>query len=518
MLKKTDIMLSISSGILLIAGFPSFDLYPLAWVALVPLLISLWEKETRVSFILGSLTGFTFFLGTIYWVFNSMFNYGNVPAVLSALLLIMLSLYLGVYIGLFAVIFNSLSNRSRFPSIVTVPVLWVTLEVIRTYAFTGFPWSLLGYTQYKFLPLIQISDITGVYGISFLVAAVNGVIFDVAFHRPRRINKMPLFPERPITASIIACVFIILLTLGYGIWQLNTDMNGRRVRASVIQGNIDQGVKWDNQHKENILETYKRLSIRASAGAPDIIVWPESSIPFIYGYDEKPTAEFNAFQKELHASLLFGSVIARKDKEGNALLSNSAVLLSREGKLLSTYDKIHLVPYGEYIPLKTLFPFINKLTAGIGDFVPGKEPVVMKTSFANIGNLICYEIIFPGLVRKFVNQGADLLVTITNDAWFGRTSAPYQHFSMAVFRAVENRVPVVRAANTGISGFIDAKGRIKRKSDIFVEDMLSEEVTIGAFGKSFYAKYGDLFAYLCIISSVLLIGNNFFHEKKASEK
>ncbi|MBI5675032.1 MAG: apolipoprotein N-acyltransferase [Nitrospirae bacterium] len=513
-INKKDIILSIFSGILLIAGFPPFDLYPLAWVALVPLLISLWEKEARASFMLGGLTGFIFFLGTIYWVFNSMFNFGHVPATLSALILIILCVYLGAYIGLFAVIFNSLSNRSRFPSIVTVPVLWITLEVIRTYAFTGFPWSLLGYTQYKFLPIIQISDITGIYGVSFLVAATNGVIFDAAFHRPRRVNKMPLFPERPITASIIACIIIILLTLGYGFLRLNTGMKGRTIRASVIQGNIDQGIKWDKQHSENILNTYKKLSIRASAGAPDIIVWPESSFPFIYGYDEKPTAELQEFQKNLHASLLFGSVTAKNDKAGNTLLSNSAVLLSREGKLLSTYDKIHLVPYGEYIPLKKLFPFINKLTAGIGDFVPGKEPVVMKASFANIGNLICYEIIFPGLVRKFVNQGADLLVTITNDAWFGRTSAPYQHFSMAVFRAVENRVPVVRAANTGISGFIDSKGRIKRKSDIFVEDVLSENVTIGAFGKSFYAKYGDLFAYLCIISSVLLIGNNFFHEKR----
>jgi apolipoprotein N-acyltransferase len=518
MLKKKDIILSILSGILLIAGFPPFDLYPFAWVALVPLLIALWEKEAKPSFVLGLVTGFVFFAGTIYWVYNSMYYYGGVPSVLSGVIVVALCVYLGAFVGLFSLIFNSLSNRSIFPSLITVPVLWVTLEVIRTYAFTGFPWSLLGYTQYKFLPLIQISDITGVYGVSFLVAAVNGVIFDVAFHRPRRINKMPLFPERPITASIIGCIVIILLTLGYGFWRLNSEMKGRTVRASVLQGNIDQGVKWDSKHKEDILNTYKRLSVRASAGKPDIIIWPESSLPFIYGYDENPTAKFNEFQKSLNSGLLFGSVLAKNDKKGNTLLTNSALLLSRDGKLLPAYDKIHLVPYGEYVPLKKLFPFINKLTAGSGDFVPGKEPVVMKSSFANVGTLICYEIIFPGLVRKFVNNGADLLVTITNDAWFRRSSAPYQHFSMAVFRAVENRVPVVRAANTGISGFIDAKGRIKRKSDIFVEDMLSEDVTVGAFGKSFYAKFGDLFAYLCIISAVLLIGSNFFPEKISNEK
>lgn len=517
MLNWKDIILSILSGMLLIAGFPPFDLYLLAWVALVPLLISLWEKEAKVSFILGTITGFIYFIGTIYWVFNSMYNYGHLSAILSGVILIILSLYLAAYIGLFAVVFNSLSDRSRIPSIVIAPVLWVTLEVIRTYAFTGFPWSMLGYTQYKFLTLIQISDITGIYGISFLVAAVNGVVFDVAFNGPRRVNKMPLFPEKPITASVVACIILILLTLGYGIWRLNKDIKGRTIRASVIQGNIDQVVKWDSQHKEEILNTYERMSLSASAEAPDIIVWPESSLPFIYDYEDEPITAFHAFQRDLHTSLLFGGVIAKKDKDGNTLYSNSALLLSSEGKLLSTYDKIHLVPYGEYIPLKKLFPFINKLTAGAGDFMPGKEPVVMKTSFASIGNLICYEIIFPGLVRKFVNHGADLLITITNDAWFGRTSAPYQHFSMAVFRAIENRVPVVRAANTGISGFIDSKGRIKRKSDIFVEALLSEQVTLGAFGKSFYTKFGDLFALLCIICAILLIGNNFFPEKKSLE-
>ncbi len=194
-------------------------------------------------------------------------------------------------------------------------------------------------------------------------------------------------------------------------------------------------------------------------------------------------------------------------------MSNSAILLSPEGEILSIYNKIHLVPYGEYVPLRNFFPFIKKLTAGIGDFIPGKGTVVMKTPFARIGNLICYEIIFPGLVRKFVNKGANVLVTITNDAWFGRTSAPYQHFVMAVFRAIENRTTVVRSANTGISGFIDTKGRIKIKSDIFVEATLTEEISIRN-KKSFYTKYGDLFAFFCIVSSVLLMINKLSPEKK----
>jgi apolipoprotein N-acyltransferase len=194
-----------------------------------------------------------------------------------------------------------------------------------------------------------------------------------------------------------------------------------------------------------------------------------------------------------------------KDK---SKLSNSAVLLSPEGDTVSVYDKMHLVPYGEYVPLKDLFPFVSKMVTAIGDFAPGQETTVMKTTFARIGNLICYEIIFPGLVRKFVDKGANVLVTITNDAWFGRTFAPYQHFSMAVFRAIENRVPVVRAANTGISGFIDSKGRILNKSNIFIETVLTEEITVG-IKKSFYTKYGDIFSYLCILISVSLIISAF---------
>ncbi|UCH46114.1 MAG: apolipoprotein N-acyltransferase, partial [Nitrospiraceae bacterium] len=189
------------------------------------------------------------------------------------------------------------------------------------------------------------------------------------------------------------------------------------------------------------------------------------------------------------------------------------VLLSPDGRTLSVYDKIHLVPYGEYVPLRKLLPFVEKLTGGIGDFMPGKERVVMDTPFATIGNLICYEIIFPNLVRDFVHNGANVLVTITNDAWFGNTSAPYQHFGTAIFRAVENRVPVVRAANTGISGFIDSKGRVLSKSDIFAEAVLTEGIS-PANKKSFYSQHGDVFAFLCVGGTVLMFIRNYISKRE----
>jgi apolipoprotein N-acyltransferase len=511
MSKKTDILLSVISGLMLALSFPPFDFFPLAWIALVPLLSALWEKSPRTSFFLGTLTGFVYFLGTIYWVFHSMYFYGYIAAPLSALLLILLCLYLAVYAGIFSVLFNYISGRSRLPSLLIVPFLWVTLEVIRTYApVLGFPWSSLGYSQYKFLPLIQIADVTGIYGISFLVAATNGAVFDVILFWPWKMRKEPLLARWPHTLSIVIFAVIIAGILFYGFEKLRKDSGGQKIKVSIIQGNIPQDKKWDAKFRHEVIDTYKRLSLQVSANRPDLIVWPETAVPFIFGYDRDFTQDIISFQKQLGAYLLFGSVLSRDSDH----LTNSAVLLSPEGNILSVYDKIHLVPYGEYVPLRKLFPFIEKLTAGIGDFLPGKGPVVMQTPFAKIGNLICYEIIFPGLVRQFADRGANVLVTITNDAWFGRTSAPYQHFSMAVFRAVENRTPVVRAANTGISGFIDSKGRIMARSDIFVEAALTEEISPGD-EKSFYTEHGDLFAYFCMICAALLaVGRAFSPNRK----
>jgi apolipoprotein N-acyltransferase len=508
MARKKDIILALSSGVLLVLGFPPFDFYPVAWIALVPLLVSQWDKNARTAFLLGTLTGFVYFLGTIYWVFHSMYYYGNIPAVLSALLLVLLSFYLGIYVGVFSILFNFLTKNSKLPALFVAPVLWVTLEFLRTYALTGFPWSVLGYSQYKLLPLIQIADITGVYGISFLIVALNVAIFDATVSWPKRLGTMPLYGRMPFTLSIIAFAAIIVLSVYYSKVKLNESDTGSKIKVSVIQGNIAQDKKWDLRFQKEVIDTYKRLSMNVSAAAPDMIVWPETALPFTFGYNESLSQELITFQRTYlfgNPYLLFGSVIA-KDAAGNSRMANSAVLMSPEGDIVSVYDKIHLVPYGEYVPLRNVFPFIRKLTAGIGDFVPGKETVVMKTPFAKISNLICYEIIFPGLVRKFVNRGANVLVTITNDAWFGRTSAPYQHFSMAVFRAIENRTPIVRSANTGISGFIDSTGRIKRKSDIFVETVMSEDVVLRN-ETSFYTKFGDIFTFLCIICTVLIIIN-----------
>ena len=506
-------VLAIISGILLVLGFPQFDLYPLAWVGLVPLLIAAGRSSPRASFYLGLLTGMIYFTGTIYWVYHSMYYYGHLPLALSILFLIVLSLYLALYVGAFSLCYSVIKGKWDLPALVIAPVLWVTFEYLRTYALTGFPWSLLGYSQYKVLPLIQIADITGVYGVSFLVAAINCAFYDItSLVRPSSAGNRN-GKRWPVIVSTGIFMVILVSSLLYGAAVLKAQGEKDKVKVSVIQGNIPQDRKWDMRFQRDVIDTYETLSKGVLKDHPDLIVWPESALPFVFGYDKELSEEVVNFEKEIGTYLLMGSVIVKDTENGNPRLANSAVLLSPDGGVDSVYDKIHLVPFGEYVPLKTLLPFVGKMVTAIGDFVQGTDTVVMDTPFARIGNLICYEIIFPGLVRKFVDRGANLLVTITNDAWFGRTAAPFQHFSMAVFRAIENRVSVVRAANTGISGFIDSRGRIIEKSDIFVQAALTAEVERGG-RKSFYTREGDIFSYFCLASSaVMLIGAIVWRKK-----
>jgi len=515
MIAKKDVILAVSSGLLPVLAFPSLNLYPIAFIALVPLLISLQGKDLKAAFYLGMISGFVYFLGTVYWVSHSMHVYGYIPIVVTLFAVVVLCMYLALYVGIFSLLFAYLKSGPQVPASLVAPLLWVSLEFLRTYALTGFPWSVLGYTQYEFLTLIQIADITGIYGVSFMVVAVSGMIFDIILCGRERSSRHP-GAGRPVAVSIVFTAAIIIFALVYGVAELNSKENGRKIKASVIQGNIPQDRKWDPEFQHDVMERYQKLTNEVNAENPDLIIWPESALPFIFGYQEALTRKVVDFQKQRGSYLLFGSVTGKGGNQASSKLANSAVLLSPEGDVVSTYDKMRLVPFGEYVPLKKFLPFIEKMVVAVGDFVPGKEYIVMNTPFAKIGNLICYEIVFPGLVREFVDRGANVLVTITNDAWFGRTSAPYQNFSMAVFRAVENRVPVVRSANTGISGFIGPQGRIVNKSEIFVEASLTESVPIGK-GKSIYTKVGDVFAWSCMAGSLLMIIIRIFQGKNVKQ-
>ncbi|MEW6108633.1 MAG: apolipoprotein N-acyltransferase [Nitrospirota bacterium] len=496
---------SFVSGILLVLTFPNFDIYLFAWVAFIPFLLSLWDKNTKQAFISGMVLGITYFFGTLYWIYHSINHYGGVPFFTSILIVLLLCLYLSIYPAVFSYLFSSMIKKTKLPALLIAPLLWVVLEFIRSYALSGFPWSSIGYSQYKFLSMIQISDITGVYGISFLVLSVNGAVVDL-FLLKKRLNEMPLFPLSYTVVGFSSLLLLFLLTFGYGIWRTGQDRPGKIIQASVIQGNIEQDKKWEPAFQEEVINTYFELSTEVLRSNPDLIVWPETSVPFFFGSDVQNTEKLLEFQENTGAYLLFGSILVKEQTKEKSLMTNSAVLLDKEGKTSYKYDKIHLVPFGEYVPLRNILFFIDKLVIGIGDYIPGTQYLKAETEFGRFGTLICYEIIFPGMVRKFYTDGGDFILTITNDAWFGMTSGPYQHFSMAVFRAIENRKPVIRAANTGISGFIDSNGRIRSKTSLFRKATLSDQIKSDGT-MTFYTKYGDLFSYICIVLSVILIIN-----------
>ncbi len=493
------------SGALIALAFPVFDMYLLAWVAFIPLLLSLWKKTPWEAFQTGFVFGIVYFFGTLYWIYHSINFYGGLSFVSSISVVFLLCCYLSMYPAVFAYFFSSFIKKTKLPAVLIGPVLWVVLEFIRSYAFTGFPWSSIGYSQYKFLPIIQVSDITGIYGISFLILAFNCAIVDILIIKSR-IRQTPLFPISYTMIGLIMLFIVIVSSFGYGFWRLGQERPGHVIRVSVVQGNIEQDKKWEPAFQKFVMDTYTGLSLEASKGSPDLIVWPETAVPFFFGDDKKNTESLIRFQKTLNTYLLFGSVLTKKTFRDQLFLTNSVVLLNEEGKRIYQYDKIHLVPFGEYVPLRGVLFFIDKLVAGIGDYLPGNRYVMPETKLGSFASLVCYEIIFPGLVRKFYAKDGDFMVNITNDAWFGKTAGPYQHFSMAVFRAIENRKPVLRSANTGISGFIDSNGRISAKTELFQRLVLSEEIKTDNT-LSVYSRYGDLFVYFCIVIFIVLLIN-----------
>ncbi len=483
------------SAILLILSFlPAANLEILAWIALLPLFFALRNKSKGRAFLLSYLCGIIFWLGIIYWLINVTFAG-----------LILLVIYLALYFGLFGLIVSCCPlSTVRYP-LFFIPSIWVLLEYLRSHLFTGFGWALLGYSQYLNLPIIQIAGITGVWGVSFLVMMVNALIYSILDTRYAILVKKQK-SRLSVVHHLLACL-LLFLCLGHGFYKLHR-ASGIEHRAplkiSVIQGNIPQIIKWKETARDKILKEYLRLSRIAADDNPDLIIWPESALPGILETEPYLKQKLKALVDSIRIPLLLGAVSL-----GGNNYYNSAILISKQGKFIQRYDKLHLVPFGEYIPLKGTFGFLETVVP-IGDFIPGRKYTVFSLESESRGQeaenfsvLICFEDIFPGISRQFVKKGADLLVNITNDAWFGDTSSPYQHLSASVLRAVENGVYLVRAANTGISGFITPQGQIEPLIDndsgkqTFISGYKTKTIFLEFKQNSFYTRWGDWFIMAC---------------------
>jgi apolipoprotein N-acyltransferase len=319
----------------------------------------------------------------------------------------------------------------------------------------------------------------------------------------------------PFKEVIITVIFLLgFLIYGYGKMKaIDRQMiQNPSLKIGLVQGNIDQSIKWDESFQKETLKIYDRLSLRVSEEKPDLIIWPETATPFFFQDAKEYQPLVLDIPIKANTFLLFGTP-SYKIQKGKVNHYNSAYLLSPSGELVGKYDKIHLVPFGEYVPMQDLLFFIGSLGEGIGDFKSGEEVYNFTIPQGRFGVLICFEIIFPDLCRRFVKKGANFLITMTNDAWFGKTSAPYQHFSMATFRAVENRVFIARAANTGITGFIDPRGKILKQGGIFTEEAMNGMIRLSK-DKTFYTLHGDVFAWCCSAFSIFLLAWPLFQKSK----
>jgi apolipoprotein N-acyltransferase len=487
--------LAVASGLLSAAAFPPWDIGWIAFIAWVPLLVCLRDARGREAAGLGYAAGLVFYLATIWWVINTMTTYGRMPLVLSLVALVLLCGILAGYTAAFAWLLAAGRERLGLPDgllPVAAAALWTGLEFLRTYLFSGFPWALLGYTQYRQPTVRLLAAATGVYGISALVLLVNGAFAGMSTCLLRRGGESSRRRGVALHALVVGLVALGTLAYAWGLWRDVT--GGPAIRVGLLQGNIDQSVKWDRRYQSRTLETYERLARLAAAERPSLVIWPETALPFFLRREPELGPRVRAFVAETRIPMLIGSPDAGED----GLLYNSAFFLGPDGAIRGRYDKRHLVPFGEYVPLQRVFFFLDKLVTGIGDFGRGRIATVFQGDGYRFSVMICYEVIFPAEVREFTQAGAEFLVNITNDAWFGRSGAPYQHLAMAAMRAVENGSYLVRAANTGVTAVIAPTGAILAQTPLFVETNIVGTIH-PRVGETPYTRYGDVLAWGCMV-------------------
>jgi len=474
------------SGVLLALSFPKYGHPAVAFIALVPLLVALGSASPRQGFLRGLLAGFIHYAGTVYWTGATVSTFGGLPVVVGVIVAGLLALYMAAYIAVFGAMTAVLIRRFRFAGLWLAPAAWVSMEYLRGILIGGFPWIPLGNTMVTFLPIAQLASVVGVHGLSILVALLNVGFAIAAISTGRR--------------RIIAAGTAIGLILIVSIWggmrlSSNTLTNGAPIMVGLIQGNIAQTDKWNPARAGMILDRYLQLSQQAVQKGAQFLVWPESSTPF-YFEDDLSGGLVRGLVRTLGVPLLLGSDEMDPGDPGQPPKNyNSAFMVDTAGATAAVYRKMHLVPFGEYVPFQRLLFFVGPLVEAVSAFSPGTRVTMLPVEGHMVSTAICYEVTYPSLQREAVRQGSEMLTTITNDAWYGNSSAAYQHFEMAAMRAIEEGRYLVRAANTGISGIIDPYGRILIRTNLFETVAVVGEARF-VQAKTVYATIGDLAAQL----------------------
>jgi apolipoprotein N-acyltransferase len=490
----TRALLALASGATLALSFPNYNLPLLAWTSVGLLVLASLGARPSAGLLLGFLHGVVFYPLCVPWIDTVMHQYGSVDSWTSAGILGLLTIAFSIFPGIFSWVIALASAKGEARACLIAPFIWVALELARTKLILGgFPWNLTGYAAAGNLPLLQLTSLTGIYGLSFVIASYGSLVTYAIVKGRQRVWK----------AVLITTGMLFLVALGGG--HFVPVAVPHRV-AHLVQTNFPQSETYPGNWLEihaGELDELDKISADAAKQARGLVVWPEVPAPF--SFQEQPFAQRAVkIARDSGDDFLVGVVDWKLDGAGKWLASNSAVLLNPGGQRIFAYDKIHLVPFGEYVPMRRWLRFAGRLTADISDFTPGKTAAVGPLPGGTFGVFICYEAIFPADVRQFMLHGAQLLVNISNDGWFGRSSAPAQHLMMARVRAAENRRWLLRDTNNGFTADIDPYGRIVAQLPTDIRGELDAPYDFRA-DLTPYTRLGDWFAWLCVITSVVLL-------------
>ena len=525
-------LLVILSSLLQVLIFPLPGVYILSWVAFAPLIVALLRArpvgalEVRGSvtleaatpmqaFFLAYASGILWYAGTCYWIYNTMHQYGGLSVPFALLALLLFCLYLGLYHGLFGLLLSLAVGPGRDNRIVflAAPFFWVAVELARTLV-TGFPWNLLGTAQVDNISLSRITIWTGVYGVSFEIMLVNVAVGAAFLVRKKKRSTL-------LIAALVAA----------GVLQAGRLVDAPAALADrtafLVQENIPVDANWTRDTFERSLRDLIDLSVKTALKAvpdsnavkPHLIVWPESPAPF-FTSDPLFREPVSQMARDAHNWVVtgaIGNIPAMHSGASASEVFNSAVLVSPSGEWTARYDKIHLVPFGEYLPFPRLFAFAGGLTKEVGSFQTGASRAPLEAGGERLGTFICYESVFPGEVREFANQGAQVLVNLSNDGWYGDSGAYAQHLNQTRMRAIENDRWILSATNTGVTASIDPYGRVVARLPRRVRDVLAAPYALTSV-TTFYTRHGDWFAWLCAIISAGALLTRFGLHIKAGKK